>query len=154
MGYDLCGRKSDFICDIWQWMACLDLAHCFGWTAAGTTAPGPRIWNGDKWGGGYFSNAWQYVEDRDAAGLAKGLEVAAIAFAAGQGATDEQNVALRRLLTADPEWPSSSSRAVETLEAIAKRREVPPKRPQIYSVDIKTVQGLARFCREGGFYIT
>jgi len=153
MGYDLCGRKSDFNCDIWQWMACVDLARCFGWTPAGTTSPGPRIWNGDKWDGGYFSNSWQYVEDRDAAGLARGLEAAAVAFAAGQGATDKQNVALRQLLTADPKWPSSSS-AVETLEAVAKRRGVPPKRPGLYRVDIKKVQGLARFCRQGGFYIT
>ena len=155
MGYDLCGRKSDFRCDIWQWLACTDLARCFGWIPAGTTSPGPRIWNGDKWGGGYFSNAWQYVEDRDAAGLARGLEAAAaIAFAGGQGATDEQNVALRRLLTADPKWPSSASRAVKTLEAIANQREVPPNRPQIYGVVIKMAWELARFCREGGFNIT
>src|ERR1700730_11496324 len=154
MGYDLCGRTSDFRCNTWQWAACLDLAHCFGWTAAGTTAPGPRIWNGDKWGGGYFSNDWQYVEDQDATGLAKGLEAAAIAFAAGQGATVEQNVALRQLLTAGSKWPSSS-RAILILEELSKRRHVSsPARTRNYNVDIKTVQGLARLCREGGFYIT
>jgi hypothetical protein len=153
MGYDLCGRTSDFRCSTCEWSACLDLAQVFGWTPAGTTAPGPQLRSGDKWGGGYLSNDWQYVEDHDAAGMAKGLEAALVAGASAQELTVAQNLALQQLLTADS---TRSSLRVDSLEELPKLIEeaFSFKRTSNLSVDLGTLLGLAGFCSEGGFYIT
>lgn len=78
MGMDLLGKQGDERFSHQGWVMCLERAIQFGWTPAGTVAATdfPRDWQG-----GYCTNDYQVVTDRDARALGEALLRAAAAFA-------------------------------------------------------------------------
>jgi hypothetical protein len=70
MGMDLLGNHGDERFSASAWDNCLERAIEFGWEPEGTVAP--TDWSGE-WDGGYCSNDWQAVTDRDARALGEAL---------------------------------------------------------------------------------
>ena len=79
MGMDLFGKHGDERFNIHGWRMCLERAIEFGWTpertVAATDFPG-------EWQGGYCTNDYQEVTDRDARTLGEALLRAVAALSA------------------------------------------------------------------------
>jgi hypothetical protein len=83
MGMDLLGNHGDERFSAEVWSNCLERAIQFGWQPEGTAAPPAWSWPGEwKWDGGYLSNDYQRVTDRDARALGKALLLAIDALSA------------------------------------------------------------------------
>ena len=107
MGMDLFGKHGDERFNIHGWRMCLERAIEFGWTpertVAATDFPG-------EWQGGYCTNDYQEVTDRDARALGEALLRAVAALSA----CEPDKVQDRR------EWPEEEDEFAAELRCLRR----------------------------------
>jgi hypothetical protein len=79
MGIDLLGDHGDERFNAFGWRECMERAIEFGWIPEGSVAPMNFI---GEWKGGYFTNDYQMVTNRDARALGEALLRAVAALSA------------------------------------------------------------------------
>lgn len=147
MGMDLLSDHGDERFSAAAWYDCLERAIEFGWNPEGTLAPiVPMTPSGDRWvgewNGGYHTNDYQQVTDRDARALGRALLRAADALSA------QAKLRKRR----------AQLRLVSSVQANVVAIERPPRgkffeEEDPLEAEISCLRRLADFALKGGFVI-
>ena len=148
MGMDLLGTNGDERFSLSGWRMCLERAVEFGWNPEGTVAPKELVC---EWNGGYHTNDFQLVTDRDARALGEAL-LRAIAALSARAKVEKRRAQIRIVSTAQLTDPVGIERADRARSAQADVDLFAPENP--LDAELGCLRRLADCALKGGFVIT
>jgi hypothetical protein len=148
MGMDLLGSHGDERFSLSDWCMCLERSIEFGWNPEGTVAPKEHVC---EWNGGYHSNDFQLVTDRDARALGEAL-LRAIATLSAQANLEKRRAQIRIVSMAQLADPVGIERTDRARSAQADVDLFAPGNPR--DAELGCLRRLADYALKGGFVIT